>query len=236
MKTVVLVPALNEEKTIGGVISSIRKSIPCKIIVVDDASTDATRKILRRKGVKVVCLAKRVSLAEVFRQGLGEALKLEPGIIVHIDSDGQYSPKDIPELIRPILEHEADLVLGSRFRGEIESMSFLRYWGNVLFSLMISLLIGQRITDSQTGFRAFTLDVAKKIRIISTYTYTQEMLIRAGRAEFVIQEVPIRFSRREYGLSRLISNPFIYGVRAVLDIAAVLLDNPQKVDLYRKER
>ena len=218
MKIVVLLPTLNEENTIGSVIDGIKETVDCRIIVVDDASTDSTRKVVLSKKVKLISLKEQVSLSKVFSRGLKEALKLKPDIIVHIDADGQYSPREIPKLIEPIKNSQADLVLGSRFSGKIEKMSFVKYVGNLFFSALVSLILGEKISDAQTGFRAFTYDLAKNLRISSNYTYTQEMVIRAKRGGYRIKEVPVFFARRRYGESRLINNPLKYGIRALLDI------------------
>ena len=130
-----------------------------------------------------------------------ECLKLNVDAIVHIDADGQYLPKEIPSLIKEV-ENGNDLVLGSRFKGQIEQMPVTKRLGNIAFSKVISQLTGIRISDAQTGFRAFTREVAEKIQIISNHTYTQEQIIRAVKQKFRIKEVPVYFARRK-GKSRI---------------------------------
>ena len=116
-----------------------------------------------------------------------------------------------------------DLVLGSRFRGTIEHMPLIKRWGNKAFSRVISRITGVEISDGQTGFRAFTKEVAKRIVIISSHTYTQEQIIKAVREKFRIKEVPVYFARRE-GKSRLINNPLEYAAKAWISILRIYRD------------
>jgi len=229
MKIVVTIPVYNEEETIGGVIDGVKKqasglSSDYKIIVVDDGSTDKSPEIAKKHGAAVYCHPRNYGLAETFRTEVEKAVKEKPDIIVHIDADGQYDVGDIPRLIEPIKNGEAELVLGSRFLGKIEDMSFLKRQGNRAFSSVISHMTKTKITDAQTGFRAFTRNVAQKLSIKSRHTYTQEMVIRASREKFRIKEIPVNFSRRESGKSRLISNPFGYAARAWLNILRIYRD------------
>jgi hypothetical protein len=114
------------------------------------------------------------------------------------------------------VDGKADLVLGSRLEGQIEYMPKVKLWGNRLFTKITGWLAGAFITDAQTGFRAFTREVAEKITISSSYTYTQEMIIKSVREGFRVKEIPIVFKRRVSGNSRLISNPVQYGTNALL--------------------
>ena len=141
---------------------------------------------------------------------------------MHIDADNQYRAEEIPLLIKGI-EDGYDLVLGSRFKGKIEYMPFLKRLGNKAFSRVISKIIRKRITDCQTGFRAFTSNVAKKVRISSTHTYTQEQIIRAIREKFKIKEVPVHFDTRN-GKSRLLKHPFEYAIKAWINIFRIYRD------------
>ncbi|MHA1434438.1 MAG: hypothetical protein ACTSO7_11405 [Candidatus Heimdallarchaeota archaeon] len=110
-------------------------------------------------------------------------------------------------------------------KGTIEDMSLIKNFGNRAFALVISIMIGKFVSDTQTGFRAFTRKAAKEIPIISTHTYTQEQIIRASRMNFSIKEVPIYFAKRSDGGSRLMKSPFEYAVRAWKNIIRVLIDN-----------
>jgi glycosyltransferase involved in cell wall biosynthesis len=227
MNIVVTVPAYNEEKTIAKIITDIKKVMQehkynFKIIVVDDGSRDSTKILSKKAGALVFSHPKNYGLAETFRTEMKEALKLVPDIIVHTDADGQYLASDIPKLIKPIAEKEADLVLGSRFKGKIESMPFIKRIGNIAFSRVISNITKTKVSDCQTGFRAFTKVVAG-LEIKSDHTYTQEQVIRSVKEKMRIVEVPVYFAKR-HGKSRLIKSPFSYAIRAWINIIRVYRD------------
>lgn len=229
MKVCVSIPAYNEEKTIGRVVAEVKQvlkkaGLSFRILVVDDGSQDRTAGEARKAGAEVHSHPYRYGLAETFRTEMERALKTRADVIVHIDGDGQYLAGDIPKLIEPIKRGEADLVLGSRFMGDIESMPLIKRWGNRMFSRTISGISRIKITDAQTGFRAFRREVAEKVNITSRHTYTQEMILRAVREKFRIKEVPIFFAKRREGKSKLVSNPFSYAVRAWINIFRVYRD------------
>ncbi len=209
MKTIAIIPALNEEETIGRVIESVKRHVN-NVIVIDDGSTDGTAKTARKAGARVYSHPVNKGLGPTILDGYREALKKGAEIVLQIDADGQYLARDIPRLINPILRNEADMVLGSRFSGTIEEMPFVKRTGNRFFSKITSVLSGMRITDAQTGFRAIRSELLENIIPTGKYTYTQEMIIRASKENFRIKEVPIYFARRKSGESRLISNVLSY--------------------------
>ncbi len=227
MKTVITIPAYNEEKTIGIVITNIHEVMKnnrynYKILVVDDGSKDKTAEIAKKAGAVVYSHPKNYGLAETFKTEVKKSLEMKADVIVHIDADNQYLPKEIPRLIKEI-GNGYDLVLGSRFKGKIESMPIIKRCGNKAFSKVISNISGIKISDAQTGFRAFTKQVAENIKITSKYTYTQEQIIKAVKEKFKIKEVPIYFAKRN-GKSRLISNPISYALRAFINLIRVYRD------------
>tara|TARA_Y100000310_G_scaffold262419_1_gene272088 strand:- start:11628 stop:12512 length:885 start_codon:yes stop_codon:yes gene_type:complete len=227
MEIVVTIPAYNEEDTIGRVISNINEVMKSnrysyKILVTDDGSKDKTAEVAKKAGAVVYSHPKNYGLAETFTTEVEEALKLGADVIVHIDADTQYKPEEIPKLINEI-DKGYDLVLGSRFKGTIESMPFIKKAGNRAFSRVISNITGIEISDAQTGFRAFTKEVAERIKITSGHTYTQEQIIRAVKEKFRIKEVPVYFAKRK-DKSRLISNPFEYAIRAWINIIRIYRD------------
>jgi len=228
LRLIVIIPAYNEEKTIGKVIGEIPRKFDfidnVKIIVVNDGSTDDTRKEALNAGAdKVISFKQNQGLALVFKKGLNVALEMDSDIIINIDADGQYDGSEIGELIKPILNSEADIVLGSRFKGWIEYMPLQKRVGNLLATNVVNLLTGLKISDAQTGFRAFSKEAALRINVVSDYTYVQETIIQAVEKGLKIVEIPIHFSRRE-GKSRLISNIFSYSKRAGLTILRTYRD------------
>ena len=227
MRIIITIPAYNEEKTIGFVIKKIHEVMKSnrydyKILIVDDGSKDDTRKSAKKFGAFIYSHPKNYGLAETFKTELKKALELKADVIVHIDADGQYQPKEIPKLINEI-KNGYDLALGSRFKGTIESMPLIKRLGNMAFSKVISNITRTEISDAQTGFRAFTKEVAEKINIISDHTYTQEQIIKAIRQKFKVKEVSIYFAKRK-DKSRLINNTFGYAMRAWINIIRIYRD------------
>lgn len=219
-RIVITIPAFNEEKTIGKVIEDIKavmnKTEYCDnyvILVVNDGSNDKTVEMAKEAGAVVYSHLKNFGLADTFRTEMRLCLNLGADIIVHTDADGQYLPSEIPFLISEV-ENGYDLVLGSRFLGEIEHMPRFKRFGNKAFSYVLSKLTKMTITDGQTGFRAFTREVAEKIPIVSKYTYTQEQIIRCVKEKYRVNEIPIYFAKRKDGNSRLMRGPLNYAFKA----------------------
>ncbi len=228
MRLVVTIPAYNEERTLGKVIREIPRKIDkideVKVVVIDDGSIDDTRKVAFRAGAdKVISFKQNRGLAQAFKMGLNVALQMNSDIIVNIDADGQYDGAEISKLINPILNSEADIVLGFRFKEWIEDMSLQKKVGNYLATKVTNLLSGLKISDAQTGFRAFSKEAALKINVISNYTYVQETIMQAVNKQLKIVEVPVHFRRRK-GKSRLISNIFSYSMRAGITIVKTYRD------------
>ncbi len=230
MNVVVSIPAFNEEATIASVIRNIKtvlgkhRNYVYRVLVVDDGSSDKTAEIAKNEGAVVYSHPKNYGLAEAFRTEVEQFLKLKPeaDAMVHIDADGQYKAEEIPLLLKK-LEEGYDFVLGSRFRGHIERMPILKRLGNKAFSKVISQITRTKVSDAQSGFRAFTRRVAENVPIISGHTYTQEQVIRVVKGKFKMAEVPVYFAERK-GKSRLIQNPFGYAIRAWINILRIYRD------------
>lgn len=227
MKTIVVsIPAYNEEDLIATVIAEVKNVMDRKhynyvIHIVNDGSTDKTEQIAKKAGAKVFSNKRNRGLAETFNREIEEALKAKADIIVHTDADGQYPSGYIPQLIKKI-EEGNDLVLGSRFLSGNKHFSFLKNLGNKAFALVISRLCKDKITDTTTGFRAFTKEVAEEIKFSNTFTYTQEQIIKAHKLKFKIAEIPI-IARRTRD-SRLFSNVLEYAIKAWINIFRIYRD------------
>jgi glycosyltransferase involved in cell wall biosynthesis len=236
MKLVVMIPAYNEEETIGSVIKEIPRDCceEVKVLVIDDGSSDNTVKEAERAGAdNIISFKRNKGLAPAFRAGLETALEMGADIIVNTDADGQYNGKEIPKLIKPIIDGKADIVLGSRFKGWIEYMPIHKKITNRIASFVTRQVSGLPISDAQTGFRAFTKDAALHLNVMAGYTYVQETLMQAANYGLVIEEVPIEFRKRKGGESRLISNIFGYAKRAGGTIAMTYRDyQPLKTFSY----
>ena len=229
MKSVVItIPAFNEESSLAMLVKDIHEVMKSsrysyKILVLDDGSTDRTKEVASKLGAVVFSNPVRLGLAETFKTEMKKALELNPDIIIHIDADYQYSPKDIPRLIKPIEDGEADLVLGNRFQGGIDSMPLMKRLGNKAFSKVISDITRFRVGDCQTGFRAMNKKAAS-LPIISNHTYTQEQIIRAVRSGLKIKEIPTHFYSRKSGKSKLLKGPFEYAIKAWINILRLYRD------------
>lgn len=225
MKIIITIPAYNEEKTLPHVLHEIKEvmkntSYEYEVLIVNDGSTDKTTETGKNLGA-VVVEKKHSGLAETFKEEMRVCLSRKADIIVHTDADGQYHPKHIPELIEKV-KSGFDLVLGSRFYGKLRHMPFLKRIGNKAFSKVISSLTRVKITDSTTGFRAFTAEIAKEINYINTFTYTQEQIIKAAKQGFRIGEIPI--IARKTRDSRLFKNPWQYAIKAWINIFRIYRD------------
>lgn len=224
-KLLVIIPAFNEEKTIGKVIGGVPKDLPLdtSILVVDDGSSDRTAEIAMDNGAEVISFKRNRGLARAFRRGVNHALTKGADVVVNLDADGQHDPRYIKDLISPILKGEADLVVGSRFKNGKPAMPKLKYIGNIAFTRLLNLLINEEITDAQSGFRAFTREVAENLDIVGNYTYTQQMIVQASYRRFKIMEIPITMaSRIEKDESRLMQSPFQFAFQAGMLLLTVI--------------
>lgn len=225
MKIIITIPAYNEEKDIGQVLKEIKTAMaPTKydyeILVLDDGSTDNTAEIARKNGATIISHKRNMGLAETFKDEMNACIKKDADIIVHTDADGQYPASYIPSMIKEVNKGN-DLVLGSRFGKGNYSGSILKKIGNKAFAKVFSGLLKTKITDTTTGFRAFTKEVAK-LPLINSFTYTQEQLIRAGKAKMKIAEIPIK--TRKTRKSRLFKNPIDYAIKAWINILRIYRD------------
>jgi len=236
-KLIIILPAVNEEKTIGTVIDQIPKNIPgieeIEILVIDDGSKDKTQEIALNKGVEVIKHARNLGLGVTFRRGIERALEKKADIIVNIDADGQFDSKDIPKLIMPILDGRAAFVTASRFvsKDNRPKMPLMKLCGNKLMSFIISKIIGQKFYDVSCGFRAYSRDAALRMNLFGRFTYTQETFIDLAYKGISIVEVPVSVKgEREYGRSKVSSNLFKYGYNTIKIIIVAFRDyQPMKL-------
>jgi glycosyltransferase involved in cell wall biosynthesis len=196
LKLIVQVPCYNEAGNLPTVLASIPREIPgvdcVQVIVVDDGSSDGTSEVARAHGADAVVRhpANR-GLAAAFRSGLDQALRMGADVIVNTDGDNQYPQEQIPELIRPILAGEADLVLGDRRPASLPHFSPLKRALQWLGSRVVSAASGAPVADAPSGFRAFSREAALRMNVLSNYSYTLETLIQAGAARLRVVSVPI---------------------------------------------
>lgn len=186
MKTLaVIIPAYNEEATVGEVVREVPREIPgvdrVLVLVFDDGSTDRTAEVARSAGADFVLAHERNrGLAATFRDALDAALALGADVIVNTDADNHYDQTRIPELATPIISGTADVVVGSRALNGLREMGVARKWGNrIANSLFVLLYRLPKGTDVSSGFRAYSREAALRLTLTSTYTYAHESLIAA---------------------------------------------------------
>lgn len=195
-KLIIQIPCYNEENSLGVTLATLPRSLPgvevVEWLVIDDGSSDRTVEVAREHGVHhIIELRSNRGLAQAFMVGLDCAIKAGADIIVNTDADNQYSADDIPRLILPILEGDADIVVGAR---PIESISHFSPMKKILQrfgSWVVRIASGTDIPDAPSGFRAMTREAAMRLNCFNNYTYTLETIIQAGRKGMSIKSVPI---------------------------------------------
>ena len=222
MKLVITIPAYNEQATVGQVISGVPKTIngvdEIKVVVIDDGSSDGTAAAASQAGAIVYSLGSNKGLGAAFSQGIRTALSLGADIIVNIDADGQFDPKDIPLLVAPILKDNADMVTASRFADAslIPEMPWIKKWGNRRVADIVNKLGGLNMKDVSCGFRAYKRDAALRVTLLGGHTYTHEIILDMAFRGLRIVEVPVKvLGVRKVGKSKVASNVFTYGWRSL---------------------
>jgi glycosyltransferase involved in cell wall biosynthesis len=201
-KLSIIMPVYNEESTIHKILGRVAAlPLPKEIVLVDDCSTDRTRELLKP-------LAELETLKIVYKpQNEGKGAALRTGIqaatgnvIIIQDADLEYDPRDIPRVIRPIVEGKADVVYGSRFAGaEKQDPSFLHRFGNGMLTKASNLLTGLKLTDMETCYKAFRRDALRGLEIRQhRFGFEPEVTAKLARRGCRFQEVPIRYNARSY--------------------------------------
>ncbi len=175
--------------------------MPVDVLLVDDGSRDATPEIARAHGVRVLSHADSRGLGAALRTGLEAARYGGYGAAVYIDGDGEYDPAELERVLEPVARGRADYVLGSRFLGERDGMSWHRTLANRLTSGLLGTLTGTVTSDAQTGFRAFSARSLAAARIVHDYNYAQVLTLWLWGHEIEPVEVPVSYRRRTSGRS-----------------------------------
>ncbi|HID16012.1 MAG TPA: glycosyltransferase family 2 protein, partial [Candidatus Atribacteria bacterium] len=210
MKLIVTIPAYNEEATIASVIKEIPRQIKgidkVEVLVCNDGSEDRTVEVAKQAGADYIISQKQnKGLAETFKLAIEKALEKGADIIVNTDADNHYNQSRIPDLIKPILENKADIVIGGREVNKLNHMPFLNKYGNILGSKFVCRLANLPKLDVSSGFRAYSREAALRMNILSPHTYTHESLIQAHDHRLIIKEDPIP-ARKVKRKSRLIKS------------------------------
>jgi glycosyltransferase involved in cell wall biosynthesis len=228
-RTLVLIPAHNEEANIRNVLTGIRRHLPdVDILVVDDGSSDRTAAVAQAAGARVASLPFNLGYGVALQTGYKYACRHDYEIVVQMDGDGQHEPRCIPSLLEAVKDPTVDVALGSRWLGMADYEGPpLRRFGKFFFGSLASLLTQYHVTDPTTGFQALTGDV---VGFFCTNVYPTDypdadVIIMLNRAGFRIREVPVIMYRDESGHSMHagVLKPIYYGMKMMMSIAMTLL-------------
>jgi len=226
-KLIIQIPCYNEEKTLEVTLKDLPSSIPgidkIELLIIDDGSSDRTAEIARRHGVDhVVSHFQNLGLARAFMTGLQASLDRGADIIVNTDADNQYCADCIPDLVQPILDREAEIVIGARPIDQIEHFSKIKKWLQKVGTRAVGMASGMNISDAPSGFRALSRQAAMQMNVFSDYTYTIETLIQAGQNGMAVKSIPVQ-TNDLLRPSRLVKSIPSYLRRQILTIVRIFM-------------
>jgi glycosyltransferase involved in cell wall biosynthesis len=227
MKLIIQIPCYNEELALPVALSELPKQLPgvdeVEVLVIDDGSTDRTVQVAKHCGVQhIVGFSSNQGLARGFMLGIQTCLLRGADIIVNTDADNQYSAADIPALIAPILNGEADMVIGARPIATIEHFSLVKKVLQRMGSMVVMIVSGTRVQDAPSGFRAFSKEAALSLNVFSRYTYTLETIIQAGQKNLRVVSVPVGVNP-DLRPSRLVSSITGYVRKSMITIVRMFV-------------
>ena len=230
MKLVIIIPAKNEEGTIGGVVRGVPREIlgitEKEIIVVDDGSIDKTAEVAKESGAQVVSHSQNKGVGAAFSTGVKEALSRKADLVLVIDADGQFDPTEIPKLTQPILDNKADFVLGSRFTKGVSTAQVpkIKLFGNKIMARFISFISSKTLFDVSCGFRAYSKEALLRLNLFGKFTYTQETILNLCFKDLKAIEVPITVKYFPGRKSDITDNLFNYIIQAMKIIFRTIID------------
>jgi glycosyltransferase involved in cell wall biosynthesis len=235
-KVLIIIPAYNEEQSVGKVVEDVKRHHPeVDMLVVNDGSKDLTSEIAKSKGAVALDLPFNLGIGGAMQAGYQYAKEKGYDIAIQVDADGQHNPKEIPKLLHALEAKKVDMVIGSRFIGDSGyKSSTMRRVGISIFSQVISMIVRQKITDPTSGFRASN---RKAIQLFAS-NYPQdypepEVVILLHQCHLKIGEVPVGMSERYSGESSITKIMSIYYMVKVL--LAIFVDCFKKPPLLEKE-
>ncbi len=234
MKLIIQIPCLNEETTLPLVFEKMPKKIEgidvIETLIIDDGSTDKTIEVARKLGVNhIVTHAKNMGLARSFADGVDASLRLGADIIVNTDGDNQYPQEKIADLVRPIIEGKAEIVVADRQTAKIAHFSSSKKFFQKYGSKVVNKAAGTDIPDAASGFRAYSRLAAERINIMTDFSYCMETIIHAGRKRIPITSIPVTTNKKTRE-SRLFKNPIEHMRKSgVAIIRSYLMHEPFKI-------
>jgi glycosyltransferase involved in cell wall biosynthesis len=196
VKVIVQIPCLNEAKTLPLVMADMPRKIPgvdvLEYLIIDDGCTDNTVAVAKKLGIHhVVTHTRNMGLARSFRDGVDRALELGADIVVNTDGDNQYPQGRIPDLIKPILEGKAEIVIADRQTSKIAHFSPAKKLLQRFGSWVVNKAAGTNIPDAPSGFRAYSKNALLRLNIVTQFSYTMETTIQAGNKRIPIVSIPV---------------------------------------------
>lgn len=197
MKVVIQIPCLNEEATLPLVLQNVPKKITgvdsIEVLIIDDGSSDNTIAVAKEHGVKhFVVHRTNMGLARSFHDGITRALELGADIVVNTDGDNQYPQEKIGELVQPILQGQADIVIADRQTATIAHFSPLKKLLQRFGSHIVNKVAGTNLPDAASGFRAYSRESLLRLNVITRFSYCMETIIQAGNKRLAIASIPIK--------------------------------------------
>ncbi len=218
-KTLVIIPAFNEEGSIGKVVEGVKTHLPqVDALVVNDGSTDLTSEIAKAKGATVLDLPFNLGIGGAMQAGYKYAYEKGYDSAVQVDGDGQHDPKEIPKLLRTLGETNVDVAMGSRFIGDSDyKASAMRRVGILVLSKAVSVIVGEKLTDPTSGFRAANRRAIQLFSVNYPQDYPEpEAIVLLHQCRLKMKEIPVRINQRYSGESSITKLRSIYYMVKVL--------------------
>ena len=227
MKLIIQIPCYNEAETLAITLSALPREVPgfdkVEWLIIDDGSTDETIKVARNNGADhIVRHIRNQGLARAFMTGIREAVRLGADVIVNTDADNQYNADDISSLTGPIINGQADIVVGARPIDSINHFSPLKKLLQKMGSWVVRSASRTDIPDASSGFRAMSSDVAQQLVVFNNYTYTLETIIQAGQKNMAITSVPVRVNAY-LRPSKLVKSIPSYVIHSIVTIVRIFI-------------
>lgn len=234
-KILIAIPSHNESETILKVVNDINssvKNLDYSLVVFDDASKDNTQELLKKHNVENYLIKESFGLGYVFSCITKYFLEKKFDILLTIDGDGQFNPKDIENILKPIMENSADMVTGSRFmeNSKTKNISFIKKIGNKVGAKYISSILKKRYYDVTCGFRSYSREAILKLHTFSDFTYTQEVFLNLGFKKLIIKEIPIHTEYFTNRKSKMTGKIFQYIYKSIkIILKSMLIYSPMKL-------
>jgi len=236
MKLIIQIPAWNEAEQLPEALAALPDRVEgfddLEVLVIDDGSDDGTAEAAEAAGATVIRLPQHRGLAVAFSTGVRHCLERGADVIVNTDADNQYDARDIPALVRPILDGEAQMVVGDRRVADLRHFSPTKRFLQKLGSWVVRRLSGTSVRDATSGFRAISRAAALDLNVFTRFTYTLETILQAGEAGLKVVSVPVRVNPAASRPSRLFSSNLGYVLRSLASMARIVtLYNPLRIFL-----